>query len=92
MWKLPFLVLGSEAYAYSPFSTSDECMEKCGTAILEARRQVQAKRMEVGTFWILKYQTVALPGQLFDQRLLGIGDMPGAEFESNRPTQIQFGA
>lgn len=92
MWKLPWHVLGSEAYSDQVFSTVDECFEKYKEALTSAKSQVAKKGMTVDKYLIFRHQVVALPPAYFDQRLLGIGDVPGVEFEPNRPTTITFEA
>lgn len=90
MWKLPFHVLGVEAYSDQIFKDLDECIKKHEDSIKAARRQVERKRMRVDKFLIFKHQTIALPPPEFDQRILGVGDQPGYEFEVNRPKSISF--
>lgn len=92
MWKLPFNVLGAEAYSDQIFDNVEECLEKCQPALVHARAQLARKRVTVERFLIFRNQVVALPPSYLDQRLLGVGDMPGCEFEENRPTSISFEA
>lgn len=90
MWKLPFYILEAEAYSEQIFSSHDECIEKYGPAIEEASRQLDKKRMKAGRFLIFRHQVIALPPSHFDQRLLGVADLPGADFGPDRPKTIVF--
>ena len=90
MWKLPFHVLGAEAYSDQVFTDLEECVTKYEPALLQAQTQVVKKRMTVDKFLIFRHQVVALFPSHFDQRILGVGDVPGYEFEENRPKSISF--
>jgi len=90
MWKLPFHVLEAEAYSDQVFDNLDECMEKYKLALLAAQFQVQRKQMKVEKFLIFRHQVVALPAPYYDQRIIGVGDVPGSTFDEDRPKSISF--
>lgn len=92
MWKLPWHVLGAEAYSDQVFSNVEECFEKYKEAITSAKKQVENRRMKVDKYFIFRHQVVALPPAYFDQRNVGVGDVPGIEVETNRITSITFEA